>query len=484
MLDYKLNFFRKRVFPGRGVLLVNDQLGWVFLSSEEYKNFVTGKIDEDLFKKLEDAFIIITPNNEDKIVETQRNLLWHLSSGTSLHILNVTSRCNMNCSYCYANRVHHKAKGFDMTIETAEKVLDFIFQSPADDLVIEFIGGEPLLNFEVIRFVVEEALKRAKSLGKKVNFAFTTNGTNFTEEMAEFFYRRGIAPCFSLDGPKWLHDKNRVYWDGRGTYDDVVYWIKYFRKNYPDLYINALPVITKDSLSHYKEIIDEYINLGLFRFRIKPTTMVRTAYVNWEKLGYSPQDFVKFWENTLNYLLEIYEKSGYRVLDDVTITYLNFIIKRRSIGMTDMEVPCGAIFGQIVYNYNGDIYPCDESRSFKVFKLGSVFTHSYEDIIKSKKSAFLLNAASGLSTLNDASPYYPMCNFCFVHTYATQGSVIPIMKKEPLFMTHHLMIDRLFEKILFEPGFKERVIDWASPGKTSEEKRKFSNTPPLKEVDD
>ncbi len=468
-MKYKLNFFRKRVFPGRGVLLVNDQSYWVFLTFEEYKKFMLGSIDNELFDKLEKNFMVITEDNEDKLVEAQKKLYWHIGSGTSLHIINVTSRCNMNCDYCYANRVAPTLKNFDMTKETAEKVVNFIFQSPADYLMIEFIGGEPLMNFDIIKFVVEKALDKAKETGKHVGFSMTTNATNFDEEKAEFFYKIKLAPCFSIDGPEWLHNKHRVYFGGRrGTYKDVVKWIKYFKEKYPLLPITGISTITRDSLPYYKEIIDEYVKLDLPRFPIRPTTQVKAAGVNWKNLGYSVDEFITFWENALNYLLELNEKKGIRIIDTNTMVYAFYILAHQNIGMTDMEVPCGAIYGQMVYNFNGDIYPCDESRSYGVFKLGSVYKNSFKDIVSSKKAALLFNAATNLSSIADAKPY-PFVNYCFVNTYATQGTIVPKLSEDNIYNIHYKMVDRLFERILFEKGFKERFVDWLSPDMSKKE---------------
>ncbi len=480
-MNYKKNFFRKRIFPGKGVLLINDQSYWVFLTFKEYKQFLNGNLDSDLFHKLEKNFMIITDDNEDRLIEAQRRLLWNVTTGTSLHIINISSRCNMNCDYCYANRVHPSAKGYDMTEETAEKVVDFIFQTPAKDISIEFIGGEPLLNFDILKFIVKLSKEKALETKKKVTFSLTTNATNLDEEKIEFFSKINTAPCISLDGPKWIHDKHRVYWGGGGTYDLVTKWIKYIRDNYPDMIIVGMPTLTKDSLPHYKEIIDEYVKWGFPKFPIRPTSQVRTAGVNWNKLGYTVDEFLTFWENAVNYLLEL-DAKGVKLTDVNTLVYAFYILGHSNVGMTDMEVPCGAIFGQIVYNYNGDIYPCDEARSYPIFKLGSVYKDSYKDIVSSKKAALLFNAATNLSTAADADPYYPFANSCFVDNYATQGTIVPNLSDDFMYQIHRRVVDRLFERILFEKGFKDKLINWFSPDDTPIEKSKYGVFMPLRKL--
>ena len=115
-----------------------------------------------------------------------------LSYGPVLHIIIVTLRCNHKCQYCHAAAAPMSAKHFDMTRETARSTVDTIFQSPSPDITIEFQGGEPLLNWEVVQFTIEYAKEKAKEKAKTVRFALVTNLSLMNEEKCEYLLSQNV----------------------------------------------------------------------------------------------------------------------------------------------------------------------------------------------------------------------------------------------------------------------------------------------------
>lgn len=153
--------------------------------------------------------------------------------------LQVTQQCNLRCSYCiysgnYFTRGHSSQK---MTIETAKKGIDFLIKNSIDlnEVNVSFYGGEPLLMFHLIRDIVSYALEEAA--GKKINFYITTNGTIFNDEIIEFLEKHQFSVLISLDGPKEVHDKSRVFAaSGEGTFDFIMKNLSYVKKTAPNLY--------------------------------------------------------------------------------------------------------------------------------------------------------------------------------------------------------------------------------------------------------
>ncbi len=104
-----------------------------------------------------------------------------------------------------------------MSREVAQRAVEFLFEhsGPLEELVIVFFGGEPLLNFEIIRFVVDLATEKAKEAGKRVSFALTTNGTVLTDEIVRFLDEKGFGVTVSMDGNQAVHDRYRRLPGGR-----------------------------------------------------------------------------------------------------------------------------------------------------------------------------------------------------------------------------------------------------------------------------
>lgn len=142
--------------------------------------------------------------------------------------LQLTQDCNLRCTYCVyteseneesRQRGHTKQK---MCWETAKKAVDFLWEHSVDSprVNVGFYGGEPLLEFSLLQQIVSYCVERFS--GKKLTFSVTTNGTLLTDEIIDYFAKHDIPVMISLDGPKEINDKNRVFVDGSGTFDTIM----------------------------------------------------------------------------------------------------------------------------------------------------------------------------------------------------------------------------------------------------------------------
>ncbi len=188
-----------------------------------------------------------------------------LSEFTGLHIFVVTLRCEHSCPYCQVSRQSEDKHTFDMSIETARASLDLCFRSPSKHLKIEFQGGEPLLNFDLIKWIVLEANKRNQQRRKDLAFVIATNLALVDRTILEFCREHSILISTSLDGPSALHNANRPR-PGNNSYEKTIEGIQMVREMLGRDQVSALMTTTEASLGCVEEIIDEYLLKGLRRF--------------------------------------------------------------------------------------------------------------------------------------------------------------------------------------------------------------------------
>jgi len=166
----------------------------------------------------------------------------------SLLVLDITERCNLCCSYCcfsgnFEGHRTHSQKS--MSWEIAERAMShFLENDQVGDgtYPITFYGGEPLLEFELVKKCVSYAETKASELGKTVRFSITTNGTLLTDDVVDYLVRHGFLTLVSLDGPKSVHDRYRVFPEGQGSFDVVENNLRRFAGRYPDFKNRGLSV--------------------------------------------------------------------------------------------------------------------------------------------------------------------------------------------------------------------------------------------------
>lgn len=464
--DYLVNQYRIRKFDEEHFLVTTDNGAWVVLNAEEYRLLRSSRIEEDrnLYAMLRENGIIVTKDNINQVVEDYRKRYSFLFNGPDLHIMTPTFRCNMGCVYCHSFSKPSEAKGWDMDVDTAKSIVDFMFRTPARDFTIEFQGGDCSLNFEIVEFVIDYARKLANEHKRKVSFSIVTNLTNADDDFVKFLQKNiPLGLCTSLDGPKEVHDKNRRYLGGKGSHDDVIYWIKRIRdemKGY-DFRFHALTTVTRHSLPYWKEIVDEFRSLGFTYVWPRFMNNLGMAGKTWDKIGYTADEYLKFWNNTLDYVLKI-NKGGEDFREVWASLVAGMILKKESTNMVDFRSPCGAGIGQLLYNHKGDIFTCDEAKVLDIFKLGNVKTSEYEEIIKSPTTTTMIDISSKFSSLCDACPWFAYCALCPVNAYTSGGNVVPKLPGDMRCKIFNGMIKTVFEKIIFSERDEKVFRKWTN----------------------
>jgi His-Xaa-Ser system radical SAM maturase HxsB len=358
----------------------------------------------------------------------------------------------------------------DMTEEIAKKVVDTIFYTSNPNLTIEFQWWESLVNWNIVKYITEYAEIKAYHLKKKINFALVTNLTLMDDEKLDYLFAHNIHISTSLDWDEVTHNYNRTFKDWN-SFEQVVYWIKKINKKYADLWLKqkvwALLTVTKKTLPKYKNIIDTYVNLWLDGIFLRPLNPYGFATSDLKKLWYSMDEFIDFYKNSMDYILELNNK-WVKFREVLSSIYLSKILTDKDPNYLDERSPCWACIGQVAYNYDWKIYSCDEWRmlwrmwdyNFLMTELKDTWAETYKNMIESETTKIMVQASTldWLPGYND-SVYKPFIWVCPIYSYKLTGNIIPNYKKDVKRKLWYAILDYLFEK-LREDKNKKIFEEW------------------------
>lgn len=408
---------------GSSVLITNDAGEHAVLSDKDYASYLAGSLESaDLARKdfLRDQhdFSHLALRAVDR-----RMLSW---KGPNVHTVVVTLRCNFKCLYCHASVVGENAPGKDMTVETARNVVDLIFQSPNPTLMIEFQGGEPLLNWPVVKFIVHYAREKNKLHKRSLHFGLISNFSLLDDEKIEFLIRNGVSFCTSLDGPADLHDKNRIYLGGNG-HASVVAGLKKIMARKADGAKtdtpNAICTVSRHSLGRAKDIVDQAVALGLERIQFGPLDPIGFAKKSWGTIGYESAEFVKFYAEALDYIIEL-NKKGVKAYEKMALIFMIRILEGGH-----WRFPDAGGTARLAYNFDGGVYTCEEGRLLanegdEFFKIGDAASSTFQELLDHPTvQASLLASSPDAQPMCAQCAYNPYCSVLPVYNQQTQGSV-------------------------------------------------------------
>lgn len=363
--------------------------------------------------------------HQDLLALKYRSRQSRLPDFTSLHLFVVTLRCDHSCHYCQVSRVSENRSAYDMTAETANLAIDLMFKSPSPYLKVEFQGGEPLLNFPLIEYVVAEVKRRND--GRTIKFIITSNLSSLTEDILNFCAAHDVSFSTSLDGPEELHNKNRPR-PGSDSHARTIAGIKRIRDRLGTDAVSALMTSTAESLKQPEAIIDEYVKQefdSIFLRYISPYGFAaKTAF----RIGYEAEDFINFFKRGLGYIIEL-NRSGGSIREVYTTLLLRRILTPYATGYVDLQSPAGIGISVVVYNYDGEVYGSDEGRMLAemgdaTFRLGNV-RDTYEELFFGSEllSTVFDTMLEGLAGCSDCA-LLPFCGSDPVFHHRTQGDLV------------------------------------------------------------
>lgn len=466
MLDLQqINWLNKNIWYFRfkkfweDYLITNDIAKHSFLTKEEFGDFISWKIVSwDKYDELLEKKFIKNESYENDMIMWYAKKNEFLAHWPSLHIIVVTLRCNHKCKYCHAAAAPMLSKDMDMTEETARKVVDTIFFTSNTNLTIEFQWWETLVNWDIIKFIVEYSEIKSKYLKKNITFALVTNLTLMDDEKLKYIIDHNIFICTSLDWDEETHNYNRTYKEWN-SYEEVTNWIKKINNKYKELgtkqKVWALLTVTRKTLNKHKEVIDTYEKLWLDSIFLRPLNPYWFAASDLETLWYEQEEFLEFYEKSMEYILEL-NKKWTVFTERLSSMYLSKMLTDKDPNYLDERSPCWACIGQVAYNYDWKIYSCDEWRmlwrmwddNFKMVDIKDWWEETYKEMIESETTKIMVQASTldWLPWYND-SVYKPYIWVCPIHSYKLTWNIIANYSKDEKKKLDYKILDYLFNSI-------------------------------------
>lgn len=302
------------------------------------------------------------------------------TGGVATLILFVTQTCNLRCVYCYGKGGEYGMAGV-MSEETARRTLDWFFQGPGpSDREIAFFGGEPFLNFPLMRFIVTYARKQAHAVGGAVKFSATTNMTALDEEKIQFIRDNDLNLVASFDGPKPLLDRLRPSRDGSSTYDRICAVLPEVLAGREDK-VNARATLVAQS--DPREVLDEIFKVGFKRAHM--TRAAPSLFLSGEEredpglLAELDRKIIELTEEQVKEVL-----AALRARDEERVRRLTKLLPASLPSRGDLfengiaclskrSFFCGVGRGQLAVGVLGDVYPCHRFVGQERFRLGSIY---------------------------------------------------------------------------------------------------------------
>ena len=456
-MTYQLLPFRFERFNDEEYLLTNDVGEYIFLHKDDFNAFVEGKLDvhSDLFYDIVSKQIATTDSVDDVVnmlatkFRTKKSIL---KDFTSLHMVVPTLRCNSSCIYCQVARKNIDDHSANMTKETAKNVVKTIFESPSPVVKIEFQGGDPSTDFEMVKFIIEEAEWQNLFKKRVLDFVICTNLTLLNEDMVKYLKKHKCAISTSLDGPKDLHDTNRPLQDPALDHHAI------FEKNLEMIRniwgdndcVSALMTTSKHSLGRFKEIIDEYVRLGFNNIFLRSLNPYGFAKQYKDKIAYPVEDFIENYIEGLNYIIEL-NKKGTFFVEGFAALLLKRMLTPFATGFVDLQSPAGVGIAGAIYDYDGSVYVADEARMMARFKnfyfrLGNVNENTHQEMFNGELLHSII-ASSCTECLPGCADcvYQPYCGADPVRNMSEQGDMMGYRPTNEMCKKTKAIIRYLFE---------------------------------------
>ena len=280
--------------------------------------------------------------------------------------LHMAHDCNLACKYCFAEEgTYHGQKRELMNYEVGKKALDFLIENSGNrvNLEVDFFGGEPLMNFEVVKQLVAYGRSREKEAGKNFRFTLTTNGVLLDDEVTEFCNREISNVVLSLDGRKCVNDRMRPARNGQGSFDVIVPKFKRFVEQRGDKSYYVRGTFTHENLDFYQDFL-AMADLGFKEISIEPVVAPPSASysIKEEDIAAICEEYDKLAKDLIER-----EKSG------KPITFFHFKIDLNGGPCVYKRLSgCGSGTEYLAVTPGGDLYPCHQFVGIDEFKLGDV----------------------------------------------------------------------------------------------------------------
>lgn len=280
--------------------------------------------------------------------------------------LHVAHSCNLNCQYCFASQGKYHGERALMSFEVARQAMDLLVANSGDhvNLEVDFFGGEPLMNFEVVKQTVAYARSIEKKAGKNFRFTLTTNGVDVDDEVMDFANRECHNVVMSIDGRKEVHDRLRKDYQGNGSYDRIVPKFQEFARRRGDAGYYVRGTFTHNNTDFTNDIF-HLADLGFTQLSMEPVVC-------------GPDDSYALTEEDLPVLFEQYEILAKDMLrrkkEGHPITFYHYMIDLTHGPCIHKRIAgCGSGTEYFAVTPWGDLYPCHQFVGDEAYLMGNVW---------------------------------------------------------------------------------------------------------------
>lgn len=362
-----------------------------------------GVTPEDVAEVLED---IETLKKEGKLFseDTYRNLAIDFKNRPTVikaMCLHIAHDCNLACKYCFAGEGEYCGDRSLMSFEVGKQAFDFLIANSGTrkNLEVDFFGGEPLMNFEVVKQLVAYAREQEKIHNKNFRFTLTTNGVLLDEEVMDFANKEMYNVVLSLDGRKETNDRMRVSRNGKGSYDLIVSKFKEMVKRRGDKEYYIRGTYTHYNTDFTKDIL-HMADLGFTKLAMEPVVA-------------SPDAPYALKEEDLPVLFDQYEKLAAEMVrrekNGKGFTFFHYMIDLEGGPCIAKRIAgCGVGTEYVAVTPWGDLYPCHQFVGDENYLLGNVFDGITNEEVRSRFKMCNIYTR-------------PQCNDCFARLYCSGG---------------------------------------------------------------
>ncbi len=306
---------------------------------------------------------LFTPDTYEEIAGTFKQRCGNVIKALCLHVAHT---CNLNCSYCFASQGKYHGDRAIMSFEVGKRALDFLVENSGTrhNLEVDFFGGEPLMNWEVVKQLVKYARSIEKEKGKNFRFTLTTNGMLIDDDVIDFANKEMSNVVLSLDGRKEIHDRLRVDYAGNGSYDRIVPKFKKLvesrgNKGYymRGTFTHANPDFTKDVL--------HMADLGFTELSMEPVVAAPG-----DPAALTPED-IEIVKNEYEFLAK---EMLRRRKEGHPITFYHYMLDLQEGPCIYKRISgCGSGTEYMAVTPWGDLYPCHQFVGEESYKLGDIW---------------------------------------------------------------------------------------------------------------
>ena len=336
---------------------------------EDILAVLSGKYSEEAVREalsecreLEEAGVLFTEDVDENAIEN----FSHRPTVVKALCLHIAHDCNLACRYCFAEEGEYHGRRALMSFEVGKQALDFLIANSGNrrNLEVDFFGGEPLMNWQVVKDLVKYGREQEKKHGKNFRFTLTTNGVLLDDEVMEFCNREMANVVLSIDGRKEVHDFMRPFRKGKGSYDLIVPKFRKFAesRNQDKYYVRG--TFTRHNLDFAKDVL-HLADLGFKQISVEPVVAL-------------PEEEYALREEDIPQICEEYDRLAAEMIkrhrEGKEFNFFHFMIDLTGGPCVYKRLSgCGSGTEYLAVTPWGDFYPCHQFVGEEAFLMGNVF---------------------------------------------------------------------------------------------------------------